>query len=122
MPASASEFAHGLLVVDDEAHVTVVIGRLTTAFLQREELVAEVDEGRRFGPAPKIEIEQTAVEGQRLVDVSDLESDVIEADHPGFPCRHESLLRADLRTCGNCEPSWTARQILKGEPSKPFTY
>jgi len=43
--------------------------RVLTAFLQREELVAEVDEGRRFGPAPKIEIEQTAVEAQGLVDV-----------------------------------------------------
>ena len=60
----------------------------------------------------KLEIEQAAVEGQGLVNVSNLESDVIEADRPGLPCCHENLLRADVRT--DCEPSRTARTILEG--------
>ena len=36
--------ADGLLVVDDESDVTAVVGRLAAALLQREELVAQVDE------------------------------------------------------------------------------
>src|SRR3546814_1076531 len=72
--------AHRLLVVDHQAEVAVVVGRLAAALLQREELVAEIDEGGGLAPAAQLEIEQAAIEGQRLVDIADLEGDMVETD------------------------------------------
>jgi hypothetical protein len=37
--------AHGLLVVDDEAEVAGLVGRLRPALRERDELVTHVDEG-----------------------------------------------------------------------------
>src|SRR5262249_23172397 len=49
------------------------------------ELVAHVDEGLILAPAAQGEIEDLAVEGQGLLDVSHFERDVIDADQLG-PC------------------------------------
>ncbi len=78
--------AHGLLVVDDEAEMTAVVGGLLAALLQRDELVAQIDEGRGLALAAQREIEQAAVERQGLFDVADLQSDVIETDGTRLPC------------------------------------
>src|SRR5207245_2688154 len=72
--------ADRLLVIDHEAEMTAVVGGLGTALLERDELVAEIDEGRILALAAKLEIEQAAVERQSLLDITDLESDMIEAD------------------------------------------
>src|SRR4051812_37858170 len=74
------------LVVDHESEMATVIGRLRSAFLQREELVAEIDEGRSAALAAKLEVEQATVERQRLFDIADLEGDMIEADCACFFC------------------------------------
>ena len=76
--------ANGFLVVDDEAEVSAVVGALCPPFLEREELVAEVDEGSGVAPAAQGEVEQATVERQRLVNVTDLEGNVIEADGRAF--------------------------------------
>src|SRR6185436_15851313 len=68
--------AHRLLVIDDQPEMPAVIGCLPAAVLQREELVAQIDEGRILALAAQLEVEQPAVEGQRLFDVADLERDV----------------------------------------------
>ena len=57
-----------------------VIRRLPPALLQREELIAKIDEGGVFALAAQLELEQAAVERQRLFDVADLERDVVETD------------------------------------------
>ena len=79
----------GLDVVDDEADVSVRVGRLRAAGRQRDELVADVDEGDALATPPEREVENRTVEVERFLDVSDLQSDVI---HPDEACalRHEA--------------------------------
>lgn len=85
--------ADRLLVVDDEAEMPPVVGRLTAALLERQELVAQVDEGRILVPAAQGELEQPAVERQRFVDVADLERHVVEPDGARlFLAGHDTLL------------------------------
>ena len=69
--------------------MTAVIGRLRAALLQRDELVAEIDERRILALAAQREVEQAAVERESLLDIADLESDVVETDGARFLCfRH----------------------------------
>src|SRR5262249_4806060 len=78
--------AHRVLVVDHESEMTAAVGRLGAALLQREKLVAQIDERRGLALSAQLELEQTAVEGQRLLDVADLERDMVETDGARFPC------------------------------------
>src|SRR5690348_13654003 len=57
-------------------------GRLPVALREGHELVAEVDEGHRAGPAAQRELEDLSVEGERLVDVADLEGHVVDPERP----------------------------------------
>ena len=58
--------------------------RVRRLFLhQREELVAHVDEGLGLAAPAQREAEDFSVEGERLLDVADLERDVIDADETG---------------------------------------
>jgi hypothetical protein len=66
--------------------VTAVVSGLRTALLQREELVAQIDECRSLALTAKFEVEQATVERQGLFDVTDLESDMIETDGTRFLC------------------------------------
>src|SRR5215469_17867834 len=94
--------AHRVLVVDHETEMTAVVGGLGAALLQREELIAQIDERRGLALAAQFEVEQAAVERQRLLDVADLESDVVETDGARFPCfRHgdSPTIRAVIMWC-----------------------
>src|SRR5262249_53712412 len=94
--------AHRLLVVDHESEMTAAVGRLGAALLQREELVAQIDERRGLALSAQLELEQTAVEGQRLLDVADLERDMVETDGARFACfRHGSLRQSPCASCGD---------------------
>ena len=53
-----------------------IIGRLPAALLKGEELVAEINESSVFAFAAQLEVEQPAVELQRLVDVTNLDRNV----------------------------------------------
>ena len=68
-----------ILVIHDEAEMTAVVRWLLATLLQRDELVAEIDERIRIAPAPELEFEKPAVERECLVDVADFERDVIES-------------------------------------------
>ena len=68
--------------------MAAVIGRLLAALLQGDELIAEIDEGHVVALAAQFELEQPAPEGQRLLDVADLQRDMVEAH--------------DARFCGLC--------------------
>jgi hypothetical protein len=81
---SGQRLADRLLVIDHETEMAAVVCRLFTTLLQREELIAEIDEGRCLALAAKLEIEQAAVERQSRIDIADLESDVIETDGMRF--------------------------------------
>jgi hypothetical protein len=60
--------------------MTCAVARLSPAFHQRDELVADVDESGVAGAAAELDVEQLAVELERAIDVVDLESDVVDPD------------------------------------------
>src|SRR6516225_2061810 len=76
--------ADRVLVVDHETEMTAVVGGLGAALLQRQELIAQIDERRGLALAAQFELEQAAIERQRLLDIADLESDVVETDGARF--------------------------------------
>src|SRR6478672_5224365 len=62
-PRIGQRLADGILVVDHKPKMTSLVSRLSSAFLQCEELVAQIDKGRSAAFAPKLEVEQLTVEG-----------------------------------------------------------
>jgi nitroreductase len=73
----------GLSVLDDEPEVPLVVGRLRAALGEREELVAHVEKGHVPVAFGHLEVEEAAVELDRLVEVAHLERDVVDAHEPG---------------------------------------
>ena len=71
-----------LLVVDDETEVARAVARLRPALHQRDELIADIDERRVVRATAKLDVEQSAVELERAIDVVDLERDVVDSDEP----------------------------------------
>jgi catechol 2,3-dioxygenase-like lactoylglutathione lyase family enzyme len=69
-------------VVDDEAEVPLPVRRLRSAFRERDELVADVDERHARRATAQLEVEDPAVELERVVNALDLERDVVYADEP----------------------------------------
>src|ERR1700686_1432540 len=87
-----------VLIVDRKSKMATVISGLRTTLLEREELVAQIDEGRSAAFAPKFKIEQSAVENQSLFDITDLEGYMIETNGARFSCfRHRA---PQLLMCG----------------------
>src|SRR6202040_1813345 len=72
--------ARRLLVIDNEADMTAVIGGLFASRLQRDELVAKIDEGHRPALATQLKVEDAAVECQRLLDIPDFQRYMVQAD------------------------------------------
>jgi hypothetical protein len=66
--------------------MTAVVSRLSSAFLQCEALVAQVDEGRSAALATKLEVEQSTVESQSLFDIADFKRYVVETNGARFSC------------------------------------
>src|SRR5262252_3743524 len=91
---------HRVFVVDDQSEMTAAVGRLRAALLQREELVAQVDERRGLALAAQLELEQTAIKGQRLVDIADLQRDMVETHGARFACFWHGSLRQS--SCASC--------------------
>ena len=78
-----SRFSGGLesavSVIDDQPEVTVVVGFLPSTLGERDELIPDVDERHAPGPSAQRELEDPAVEVQRLLDVPDLQRDVVDS-------------------------------------------
>ena len=97
--------ADGLLVVDHQAEVTAVVGRLGAAGGKRYELVAHVDERHAVpSPAAQLELEYAPVPRERLLEVPDLEGHVIYAHQARH--RHRTVARGPA--AGETERSGTA--------------
>jgi hypothetical protein len=62
--------------------VAAVVGGLRAPGRERDELVAHVDERHARAAAAQLEVEDRAVEVERLVDVADFQGDVVQADGP----------------------------------------
>jgi hypothetical protein len=72
--------------------MTAIVGGLRTALLERNKLVAQIDERCCSALASKFEVENATVESQRSFNVTDLQSDVIETHGTRFlRCRHGAL-------------------------------
>lgn len=77
--------ADGVLVVDDEAEVTVVLVRSRRWPLhQRQELVVQIDEGSTHALAASLEREERARDPKGPIDISDLQRDVVDCDRARF--------------------------------------
>src|SRR6476620_3942981 len=83
-PRVGQRLADGILGVDHKPKMTPLVSGLSSAFLQCQELVAKIDEGRSAALAPKFEIEQSTVENQSLFDITDFERCVVETNGAGF--------------------------------------
>src|SRR5207237_3438933 len=59
-----------LLVIDHETEMAAIVGSLLAPLLKGDELVAEIYEGHGVALAAQLELEEPAVEGQRLLDVA----------------------------------------------------
>src|SRR2546423_727220 len=89
----SQRFADCVLIVDHQSKMAPVVSALGTALLEREELVAQIDEGRGRALTPKLEIEQSTVKSQSLFDITDLESDMVEANGARFSRFGHRILR-----------------------------
>ena len=68
------------VIVDDEADVPSTVRRLRPACLERDELVAEVDEGHVPAPPAKLQLAKDPLEElECLVDRAHLDCDVVDA-------------------------------------------
>ena len=89
-PSRFGEFSHAGAVINDEPEMPVVVRTLRSPFGQRDELIAHVDEGGVWAATPQCKRENASIEGQRLLDIPDLERDMIDTDQVRFcfsrPC------------------------------------
>src|SRR5687768_8801002 len=80
-------------VVHDEPEVASAVRRLVPALGEGDELVAHVEERHARDAAAQLELEYAAIPLQRLLEVSDLERDVVDADEPRA-IRHAVIVTA----------------------------
>jgi uncharacterized membrane protein YccF (DUF307 family) len=85
----SQRLADRILVVDHKSKMAPVVSRLSTAFLERQELIAQIDECRSGTLAAKLEVEQSTVKSQSLLDITNLE-------HGRKPRRRTRWTRAAL--------------------------
>src|SRR6516225_1988648 len=74
--------AHTRPVVDDEPEMAAPVLVRFADLHHVDELVAELDKGVARPFCPELEVEDLAVEIERLIDVADLDRDVVDADEP----------------------------------------
>ena len=79
-------------VLDDKPEVASIVRRLSPPFGERQKLVPHVDERHLRRAATQLELEEASVEGERLLEVSDFQRDVVDANELGTCLRHSILL------------------------------
>src|SRR6516162_3950748 len=84
--------------------MAAIVGRLLTALLQGDELVAQVDEGHGVALTAQFEVEEAAIERQRLFDIPHFQRHMVEANEARF-CQfsHRILLCLKFRWVGPVE-------------------
>jgi hypothetical protein len=80
--------------------MSAIVGRLFATLLQRDELVAQVDEGHGVALGAKFEGKQATVERERLFNVGNLERDVIETHEAWFPKYSHRFLQSSIHFFG----------------------
>ena len=79
-PRLSQRPADGILVVDHKPKMTSIVSRLSSAFLQCEELVAQIDKSRSGALAAKLEVKQSSLESQSLIDITDFHRYVVQTN------------------------------------------
>jgi hypothetical protein len=104
--------------------VTTVVRGLSPTLLQRQKLIAEVNEGHVLAFPAKLESEDPSIERQRLVDIAHFEGDVVETDGTcPFGIRHApskaqaSLPQSERRPVSNYRCFGTFPQAQKTQPA-----
>jgi tryptophan synthase beta subunit len=70
-----------------------VIGGLFASRLQRDELVAKIDEGHHLVLAAQLKVEDAAIKCQRFLDIADFQRYMVEADSARLcGANHSTLL------------------------------
>ena len=88
------------LVVDDKTEMTAIVGWLFATLLERDELVAQIDEGHGVALAAQLEGKEAAVERERLFNVGNLERDVVETHQARFPKLSHWFLQSAIHLLG----------------------
>ena len=83
-PRCSQSRPYGFLVIDHQSEVSPIVAGLLAAFLKGKKLIAQIDESGVLALAAQREFKQSAVGGQSLLDVADLERDVVQSDSAGF--------------------------------------
>jgi hypothetical protein len=84
-PAAWSALRAATLYRRRQDRMTAIVGRLFATLLERDELVAQIDEGHGVALAAQLEGKESTVERQRLFNVGNLKRDVVETHQAGFP-------------------------------------
>jgi hypothetical protein len=73
----SQRLADCILIVDHKPKMTSLVSGLSSALLQCEELVAQIDEGRSATLAAKLEFKQLTIERQCVFDITNFERYVV---------------------------------------------
>jgi len=100
-PDVSQRLADGIPVVDHKPKMTSIVSRLSSAFLQCEELVAEIDKSRSAALAANLEVKQLTVKGGSLLDITDFQRYVVQTNGAHLlSFGHDGRL-ADEKWCGS---------------------
>ena len=75
--------------------MTSIVSQLNSAFLQCEELVAQIDKSRSAALAAKLEVEQTTVKSQSLLNITDFQRYVVQTNGTRLLCFSHGALLVD---------------------------
>src|SRR4051794_16872582 len=68
-PGRLRKLAHAAAVIDDEPEMALFVALLPLSLHQRDKLIAHIDEGATGTAPPQLEVENPAIEGERLLDI-----------------------------------------------------
>jgi hypothetical protein len=69
--------------------MSVVVRMRRFCFHQRYELIAHINEGLPFASSPQLEGENLSVEGERRINVTNFQGNVVQANEPRLRFCHE---------------------------------
>jgi hypothetical protein len=78
----ADEVTNTRPIIHNKTEVSVLVRMRRTCFHQRYELIAHINESLPFASPSQLEGEDLSVEGERLINVTNLQGNVVQANKP----------------------------------------
>src|SRR3954463_14861602 len=78
----AHEVTNTRPIIHNKTEVPVLVRMRRTCFHQRDELIAHINESLPFASPSQLEGEDLSVEGERLINVTNLQGNVVQANKP----------------------------------------